>query len=521
MSFNDATIWTAARAWCNDPGAAAAQYGNISTWDTSQVTTMSYLFCGDSFNSNCDTACSSFNANITDWDTSSVTDMYFMFYRASSFNQPLNWDTSSVTDMGWMFRDASRFNQPLDWDTSSVTNMGSMFDSATALSNCTKFLIHSSLSLNANWPYSEWSTFVCPPPSPPAQPSPPESPPTSSPAGAAGNDPIFVGADGIPYRVDGQAGRAFNLISSPCLSVNSEVQEVPPRFQYPRLGLTSTVFGSMHVSVGCRNSTERIGSDVSFPQTRVDARFDVLSGTILCRVLSHGQREVSCDTVPGLQVAEYYRECDLEDMTCDWFPVSAKLSRSLSLAHVQPGITQTRLHIGNSVLVFTSDSLRRFNNVPCDDFRRWPQAHEACQMVAQHLSGAGGPQNDASLSDEVIQRYLAILAAYHGMLVPAHMVFFFYHLTVEHLDTRDFSNPALLHGLLGQRLLSPRPVQNRSSTVIHPDHILQSAGAVNILVSDLSSQGEGFIEGTYHDYMVPTLDNHCSFPFSQFMGDEC
>mmetsp|Transcript_22273 Transcript_22273/g.53416 ORF Transcript_22273/g.53416 Transcript_22273/m.53416 type:complete len:136 (+) Transcript_22273:3-410(+) len=133
---------------------------------------MSYLFCGDSFNSNCDTACSSFNANIT------------------------------------------------DWDTSSVTNMGSMFDSATALSNCTKFLIHSSLSLNANWPYSEWSTFVCPPPSPPAQPSPPESPPTSSPAGAAGNDPIFVGADGIQYRVGGRARRAFSLILSTCLSVN-------------------------------------------------------------------------------------------------------------------------------------------------------------------------------------------------------------------------------------------------------------------------------------------------------------
>eukprot|EP00327_Prymnesium_parvum_P020154 CAMPEP_0113271470 /NCGR_PEP_ID=MMETSP0008_2-20120614/22787_1 /TAXON_ID=97485 /ORGANISM="Prymnesium parvum" /LENGTH=299 /DNA_ID=CAMNT_0000120827 /DNA_START=83 /DNA_END=979 /DNA_ORIENTATION=+ /assembly_acc=CAM_ASM_000153 len=299
MSFNDTTLLTAARAWCNDPGAAAAQYGNISTWDTSQVTTMSYLFCGYAINSNCDTACSSFNANIVDWDTSSVTnmrwmlayassfnqpldwdtssvtDMYGMFHQASSFNQPLNWDTSSVTtmydmfqgassfnqplnwdtssvtNMQFMFYQASSFNQPLNWDTSSVTDMDSMFDSATALSDCTKFLIHSSLSLNANWPYSEWSTFVCPPPSPPSPPSPALPPvPPSSPAGAAGNDPIFVGADGIPYRVDGQAGRAFNLISSPCLSVNSEVQEVPPRFQYPRLGLTSTVFGSMHVSVG-------------------------------------------------------------------------------------------------------------------------------------------------------------------------------------------------------------------------------------------------------------------------------
>ncbi|KAL1518736.1 hypothetical protein AB1Y20_003021 [Prymnesium parvum] len=398
-----------------------------------------------------------------------------------------------------------------------------MFASATALSNCNKFLIHSSLSSNTNWTY-EWSTFVCPPPSPPSQPSPPLSPaPPSSPAGAAGNDPIFVGADGIPYRVDGQAGRAFNLVSSPCLSVNSEVQEVPPRFQYPRLGLTSTVFGSMHVSMGCRNSTERIGSDLSSNNSqlaRVDARFDVLSGAILCRMPSNGHREVSCDTVPGLQVAEYYRECNLENMTCDWFPVSAKLSRSLSLAHVQPGITQTRLRIGKSVLVLTRDSLREGNNVLCDDFRRWPKAREACHLVAQHLSAAGWPQNSASLSEEAVHRYLAILAAYRGMLAPAHTVFFYFHLTVEHLDARDFSDPALLHGLLGQRLLSPRPVPNRSSTVIHPDHILKSAGAVNTLVSDLSSQGEGFIEGTYHDYMVPSLDNHCVFPFSRFLRNE-
>ncbi|KAL1503145.1 hypothetical protein AB1Y20_011207 [Prymnesium parvum] len=394
-----------------------------------------------------------------------------------------------------------------------------MFFLATALSDCNKFLIHSSLSVNRNWPYSEWSTYTCLPPSPPALSRP------SSPAGAAGNDPIFVGADGIPYRVDGKAGRAFNLISSPCLSVNSELQEVAPRFQYPRLGLTSTVFGSMHVSVGCRNTTDRIRSDGlrwnNSRQTRVDARFDVLSGTILCWMPSEGHREVSCDTVPGLQVAEYYRECDLEDMTCNWFPVSAKLSRSLSLAHVQPGITQTRLHIGDSVLVLTRDSLREGNNLSCGDFWRWPKAREACHLVVQHVSAAGEPQNAASMSEEMIQRYLTILAAYRGMLFPPHTVFFFFHLAVEHLDARAFSDPALLHGLLGQRLPFPRPVPNRSSTVIHPDHILQSAGAVNILVSDLSSQGEGFIEGTYHDYMVPSLDNHCAFPFSRFLGDEC
>ncbi|KAL1495723.1 hypothetical protein AB1Y20_016590 [Prymnesium parvum] len=538
-SFNQPLNWdTSSVTTMRSMFARASSFNQPLNWDTSSVASMEAMFYeASSFNHslNCDTSsvttmatmfygASSFNQPLN-WDTSSVTTMESMFDQASSFNQPLNWDTSSVTTMESMFYNASSFNQPLNWDTSSVTTMQSMFDSATALSDCTRFLIHLSLSLNTNWPYSEWSTYACPS-SPPSQPSPALPPiPPSSPAGAAGNDPIFVGVDGIPYRVDGQAGRACNLISSPCLSVNSEVQEVPARFRYPWLGLTSTVFGSMHVSVGCRNTTERIGSDGrrwnNSQQTRVDARFDVLSGTNLCQMQSKVHQEVSCDTAPGLQVAEYYRECNLEDMTCDWFPVSAKWSRSMSLAHVQPGITQSRLHIGDSVMVLTRDSLRKGSNVSCGDFWRWPKAREACHLVVQHLSAAGGRQNAASMSEEVIQCYFAILAAYRGMLVPAPTVFFYFHLAVEHLDARDFSDPSLLHGLLGQRLLNPKPVPNRSSTAIHPDHILQSAGAVNMLVSDLGSQGEGFIEGTYRDYMVPSLDDHCAFPFSQFLGDEC
>ena len=65
---------------------------------------------------------SSFNQPLNDWDVSSVTVMGYMFYEAYSFNQPLNdWDVRSVTDMEYMFYEASSFDQPLnDWDVSSV-----------------------------------------------------------------------------------------------------------------------------------------------------------------------------------------------------------------------------------------------------------------------------------------------------------------------------------------------------------------------------------------------------------------
>ena len=51
---------------------------------------------------------------ISTWDTSKVTNMEFMFDGASSFNQPLNnWNVSNVEDMEGMFQNAISFNQPL------------------------------------------------------------------------------------------------------------------------------------------------------------------------------------------------------------------------------------------------------------------------------------------------------------------------------------------------------------------------------------------------------------------------
>ena len=44
VMFDD-TIRTAVAEWTSDATAAEAEYGHISTWDTSGVTDMSMLFC--------------------------------------------------------------------------------------------------------------------------------------------------------------------------------------------------------------------------------------------------------------------------------------------------------------------------------------------------------------------------------------------------------------------------------------------------------------------------------------------
>ena len=120
---------------------------DISTWDVSNVISMSQMFEE-----------SAFNQDISSWDVRNLTDMYAMFKDNSAFNQSLgnwnvgnadkmgrmfegnsafnqpinNWDVSSVDEMWYMFFNASNFNQPIgDWDVSSVANMYSMFSGSS------------------------------------------------------------------------------------------------------------------------------------------------------------------------------------------------------------------------------------------------------------------------------------------------------------------------------------------------------------------------------------------------------
>jgi surface protein len=95
------------------------KYGNISLWDTSNITNMSKLFKNKQV----------FNDDIRLWDVSRVNTMDRMFYGCHTFNQPLvKWDVSNVKNMESMFYGCHTFNQPLaKWDVSNVKNMKAMF----------------------------------------------------------------------------------------------------------------------------------------------------------------------------------------------------------------------------------------------------------------------------------------------------------------------------------------------------------------------------------------------------------
>ena len=51
------------------------------------------------------------HTNISNWDVSNITNMSYMFYGSSEFNGDISkWNVSNVTDMSYMFNGASAFN---------------------------------------------------------------------------------------------------------------------------------------------------------------------------------------------------------------------------------------------------------------------------------------------------------------------------------------------------------------------------------------------------------------------------
>ena len=94
---------------------------DLSSFDTSKVTDMSYMFRE---------SVATEIKGLENFDTSNVTNMSNMFYKSQATSLDLSsFDTSNVTSMSWMFHDsaATEIKGLEKFNTSKVTNMSYMF----------------------------------------------------------------------------------------------------------------------------------------------------------------------------------------------------------------------------------------------------------------------------------------------------------------------------------------------------------------------------------------------------------
>ena len=111
---------------CHDLKVNGVSYGAMPYWDTSQVTSLKYLFKNKV----------DFNADISGWDTSLNTKLWGTFQGAQNFNQDLSkWDTSKVNDFDDVFNGATKFTQDVStwaWSCKKLQYSSRMYQNSGA-----------------------------------------------------------------------------------------------------------------------------------------------------------------------------------------------------------------------------------------------------------------------------------------------------------------------------------------------------------------------------------------------------
>jgi len=294
--------------------------------------------------------------------------------------------------------------------------------------------------------------------------------------GAVGDDPIFVGSDGMPYEVRGEPGSVFNLLSAGTMSINAMFEAVPPKFQ--ALDITDTVLGSVDLAA-CATDLSPLNDG-----GRGSLHFDVGSGNL---------------SVSGAPIGAVFErfQCDLTSMSCGWVPATADhvsggsvagkgdgQARALVLPKVDSGFARVRVAGATGVATITRHCMLSLDiDLDCADFAKWPVASAACGALMRGEAPA-----------DVREEWVMLLTL---PTIRAEERFCFMGLGLANVAAA----PHEVHGLLGQRVAATeQPLRSASVSARGVPSVVFGPG--------FGPQGEGAIEGVYTDYRRDALHAH-------------
>ena len=300
----------------------------------------------------------------------------------------------------------------------------------------------------------------------------------------AGDDPMFVGGDGVAYEVKGAPGAVFNLLTSATLSINARFEAVPEALRAE--DMTDTALGDVAIAI-CEEGCE------------LQLEHAVDTGLVT--------RRSRCVASSAVAVTHERLECDLRRMDCAWRPVpAAELNQPVELPLLLLGHSRVTVRTKGAEFGITRSAMVNVDGeIDCARWSAWPAAKIACALLSRGAAPA-----------EHVQLWTLLLRTASAPWPPTPSAavggkFYFSELSVTRLDTAATD----LHGLLGQRA-------HAHST---QDGSEGSSPGVNITVSArgqtssrFGSQGEGAIEGSYRDYETPGLDKHGHSKFSLWRG---
>ena len=301
----------------------------------------------------------------------------------------------------------------------------------------------------------------------------------------------------------GAPGRAFNLLSTPALSVNAEFTGVPERFRAE--DITDTVLGSIGLSYcSVRGGAVSVVVDASTGNVTVSA----------APPAADAARRAAAAAYTGAKLFEERYVCDLRRMDCLWEPL--EYARPTVLPLVDMRFSRLKLRTAREEVTISRHAVVSYadadagggggggaggQRLDCKSFAQWPAAAASCDELRRGVAPAARRDEWALM-----------------LVMPSlepHNLFYFMQFDVPVLR---YAQPQV-HGLLGQRALSPAPADPAIGG--EPETITAGVGArggaslVEAANARFGHQGEGAIFGRYDQYLVPTIADH-GYTFGRF-----